>query len=187
LGTGVIRYFDWLGAAIYNADRHTSAMHGKQFLLDAIHAGIDEENLYGRLDFCEMPHDPVQMVVNIDVQKPAEAISDAGSKHIRWRLAADIDQSVKRWELREMDPDRVVATSEHQPLQGITVAMTRTFEFRLPLSELRVEQGSQIYLRFSLWHEGLPIDALPMEGSVVLRVLSEEELDADVYNYSVSS
>ena len=26
-------------------------MHGKQFLLDSVYAGIDEQNLYGRLDF----------------------------------------------------------------------------------------------------------------------------------------
>ena len=28
-------------------------MHGKQFLLDAVYAGIDETYIYGRLDFVE--------------------------------------------------------------------------------------------------------------------------------------
>lgn len=183
VGTGVIRYFDWLGAAVYNADRHTSAMHGKQFLLDAIHAGIDDENLYGRLDFCELPHEPVQLVVNIDVQKPGGITTGL----LRWRMTAEIDQSVRRWELRETDPDRLVVKSEHQPLQRILVAMTKTFEFKIPLAELRVEQGSVIYLRFSLWREGLPIDALPVEGAMQLHVVSEEELEGELYNYSVSS
>jgi alpha-amylase/alpha-mannosidase (GH57 family) len=183
IGTGVIRYFDWLGAAVYNADRHTSAMHGKQFLLDAIHAGIDEEYLYARLDFCELPHEPVQLVVNIDVQKPGGV--SAGL--VRWRLTAEIDRSVRRWELRETDPDRMVVKSDHQPLQRITVAMTKTFEFKIPLAELRVEQGSVVYLRFSLWREGLPIDALPVEGAMQLHIVSEEELQGELYNYSVSS
>ena len=34
----VVRYFDWIGAAMYTADRRSSAMHGKQFLLDSVHA-----------------------------------------------------------------------------------------------------------------------------------------------------
>jgi alpha-amylase/alpha-mannosidase (GH57 family) len=182
VGTGVIRYFDWLGAAIYNADRHTSAMHGKQFLLDALYAGIDEQNLYGRLDFCEHPHEPVRLMVNIDVQKPG-GIS-AGS--VRWRLSAEIDKTVKQWELREIDPDRLVVNSDGQP-RRITVAMTRTFEFKIALADLGAEQGSVIYLRVSLWREGLPIDALPVEGAMQLPVVSEEEMQGELYNYSVSS
>jgi alpha-amylase/alpha-mannosidase (GH57 family) len=183
IGTGVIRYFDWLGAAVYNADRHTSAMHGKQFLLDAVHAGVNEENLYARLDFCELPSEPVQLVANIDIQKPGGV--SAGL--VRWRLTAELDNSVRKWELRQTEPDQVFVKSEHQPLRRIIVAMTRTFEFQIPLGELRVERGSSVYLRFSLWREGLPIDALPVEGAMQLHVVSEEEMQGELYNYSVSS
>ncbi len=49
----MVRYFEWMGAAVYTADRRAGAMHGKQFLLDAVHAGIDDAYLYGRLDFAE--------------------------------------------------------------------------------------------------------------------------------------
>ena len=38
----MVRYFEWMGAAVYTADRRAGAMHGKQFLLDAVHAGIDD-------------------------------------------------------------------------------------------------------------------------------------------------
>ena len=34
-------YFEWMGAAVYTSDQRTRAMHGKQFLLDAVYAGID--------------------------------------------------------------------------------------------------------------------------------------------------
>src|SRR5262249_38661732 len=47
----MIRYFEWMGAAIYSADRRAGSMHGKRFFLESIYAGIDESNLYGRLDF----------------------------------------------------------------------------------------------------------------------------------------
>src|SRR5580765_9006711 len=36
----MIRYFEWMGSAIYTADHRAGAMHGKQFLLDSVHAGI---------------------------------------------------------------------------------------------------------------------------------------------------
>ena len=46
-----IRYFEWMGAAIFTADQRAGAMHGKQFLLDSMYAGIDNTFVYGRLDF----------------------------------------------------------------------------------------------------------------------------------------
>jgi hypothetical protein len=73
----------------------------------------------------------------------------------------------------------------------------RNFEFRLPLSWLLAAPGSaaspeaaadhkpgaaavpptsQLRLRFSLWHNRLPVDALPMEGWIELQLLSEGEL-----------
>ncbi len=38
----MMRYFDWMGAAVYTADRRAGAMHGKTFLLDSVYAGIDD-------------------------------------------------------------------------------------------------------------------------------------------------
>jgi len=180
VGSGVVRYFDWLGAAVYNADRHTCAMHGKQFLLDAIYAGVGEEFVYGRLDFCEMPSDPVQMVVNLEVS--GAKAEDAS--HLRWRIAAEIGaDGLRSWELRNGE---MLATSE-KPMDGVIVAMTKMFEFQIPLNLLRAGRGSTIQLRFSLWRDGLPVDALPVEGVVQLPVVSEEEMQGDVYNYGVSS
>jgi len=39
----MVRYFEWMGAACYTADQRSGAMHGKQFLMDEVFAGIDEE------------------------------------------------------------------------------------------------------------------------------------------------
>ena len=38
--------------------------------------------------------------------------------------------------------------------------------------------GTRLRLRFSLWQNGLPTDALPSEGWMELRLLSEEDLIA---------
>jgi hypothetical protein len=68
----------------------------------------------------------------------------------------------------------------------------RNFEFRLPLSWLHSEPASdasassgaattspnRLKLRFSLWQNRLPVDALPVEGWIELQLLSEWELSA---------
>ena len=63
-----MRYFEWMGAAVYTADRRAGAMHGKQFLLDAIHAGIDDAFLYSRLDFVDntVPSTDFDLVLNVE-------------------------------------------------------------------------------------------------------------------------
>ena len=54
----MVRYFEWMGAPRYRPTSASSAMHGKQFLLDAVYAGIDDHNVYGRLDFVgKVPED----------------------------------------------------------------------------------------------------------------------------------
>jgi hypothetical protein len=35
---------------------------------------------------------------------------------------------------------------------------------------------SRLRLRFSIWQNGLPLDALPVEGWTELRLLAEEEM-----------
>src|SRR6202030_3210697 len=64
----MVRYFEWMGAAVYTADRRAGAMHGKQFLLHAVQAGIDASYVYGRLDFAENPIPAVEfeLVVNVE-------------------------------------------------------------------------------------------------------------------------
>jgi hypothetical protein len=121
-------------------------------------------------------------VVNIEVTNAGgKAVEDPS--HLRWRITADLDPGLHRWELRNSE---VLANSEQQS-DGVAVAMSRMFEFQLPLRLLRVEHGGAIYLRFSLWRDGLPMDALPIEGAVQLPVVSEDEMQGDVYNYGVSS
>src|SRR5438270_1323668 len=47
----MVRYFELMGAARYTADKRSGSMHGKSFLMDAVYAGIDHANVYGRMDF----------------------------------------------------------------------------------------------------------------------------------------
>jgi hypothetical protein len=87
--------------------------------------------------------------------------------------------------------------------ESAKAALLRNFEFRLPLSWLlakpvspanpgtsssavtqskpgaaAIAPTSRLRLRFSLWHNRLPVDALPVEGWIELQLLSEWELAA---------
>ena len=165
----LIRYFEWMGAATYTADDRSGAMHGKVFLLDSMHAGIDEANLYARLDFLQTSEAfEGEVVANIESWAKG-ATAPASSL----RLAADIKQGkIESWALEALDQSAQIASSAG-PANSTVIAFRRSFEFRLPLSLL---PGQTLRLRFSLWQNRLPMDALPVEGWMELQVISEEEM-----------
>lgn len=185
----MIRYFEWMGAAAYRADHRAGAMHGKRFLLDSVYAGIDEENIYGRLDFAEKTPDmEFELVVNLeswalDSQRPRRVL----------RLDAQTEGGkIKSWQVTATDEPQPLATSEQSP-PHVRVALARNFEFKVPLTWLWAKPVSstsipavkanhsvatRLRLRFSLWQNHLPVDALPLEGWIELQLLSEQDLTA---------
>ncbi len=186
----MVRYFEWMGAAVYTADHRAGAMHGKQFLVDCVHAGIDDANVYGRLDFAgKLPEMDFGLVVNLeswaaDGKRPRRAL----------RVDASVEAGkLSSWQVSSPDEEKPIAASEH-PSEEAKIALLRNFEFKLPLSWLlakpvasvAVNAGGKastpvttlLRLRFSLWQNRLPVDALPLEGWIELRLLSEEDLIA---------
>jgi hypothetical protein len=174
----MIRYFEWMGAAHYTADRRSGAMHGKVFLLDSIYAGIDEKNVYGRIDFAGgLPNGDFEVVVNV------ESWADNATRARRAvRLAAE---SVSG----ELSATTVSENGEPVSPEGVLTVLVRNFEFKLPLSllyaaplESAPSAGTpaaiKIRLRFSIWQNRLPVDALPVEGWLDLPLLPEMELMA---------
>jgi alpha-amylase/alpha-mannosidase (GH57 family) len=169
-----IGYFEWLGAASHAADRYSSAMHGKMFLLDTGYAGIDEKNLYCRADFMEHPGEwaigNTRMVVAIEV-----ANANGSNPARTFRLEADISEgSIRSWKFCENG-------NEHAQTGTIGVGIESIFECQVPLNLLDAAQGATLRVRFSLWRDGLPLDALPQEGAMDIRVAPESELNALPY------
>src|SRR5256884_112061 len=186
-----VRYFEWIGAAVYTADRRAGAMHGKQFLMDSVYAGIDESNVYGRLDFIggRIPEMDFELVVNLeswaaDAQRPRRTV----------RLHNVItSRKIAVWKVSAPEEEIPLASSD-SPSPEATAVLARNFEFKLPLAWLlatpvtssnhnisaRVSSpvAIRLRLRFSIWHNGLPVDALPVEGWMELQLLSEENLMA---------
>ena len=165
------RYFDWIGAAMATADRHTSAMHGKEFVLEALRAGIDRENLYLRIDFCgDSSNQALELRCQIEL---AREEGEAKRFHLRVMLE---NQSITGWNIRE----------EGTAQESVTIApdlrLLKVFEARIPLAALGAQlDGSKLRLRCSAWRSGGPVDALPVEGSLGLSLVSEETLEELAY------
>ncbi|MBZ5706306.1 MAG: glycoside hydrolase [Acidobacteriia bacterium] len=186
----MVRYFEWMGAAVYTADRRAGAMHGKRFLLDSVYAGIDDANVYGRLDFAEnVPEMEFELVVNLE-----SWAADAHHPRLTLRLDVEVEGCQARsWKVSATDEDKPLATSA-DPAGELKLALARNFEFKLPLRWLHaapVPDGAKdessalvatkLRLRFSLWHNHLPVDALPLEGWIELPLLSEAHLMMQAY------
>ncbi len=180
----LLRYFAWLGAAMYTADRRAGAMHGKQFLLDSIYAGIDEDNLYGRLDFVGAPpQDEFSLLVHAQAWEPQQHEPRCGVHLEAWAR----DGAIHSWSLRAENGTAVLNST--QGPSGIKLVLRKNFEFRLPLAFLLSpeamhlgEPAGRLRLRISLWRDRLPVDALPLEGWIELRLLSEPDLAALEYS-----
>jgi alpha-amylase/alpha-mannosidase (GH57 family) len=182
----MIRYFEWMGSAVYTADHRAGAMHGKQFLLDSVHAGIDQTNVYGRLDFKgNIPEMQFEIVANLEAWAEGES-----SSRKALRLDAVVkDRKVVEWKVSVAGEDVARQSSDHPGDGAVRVALVRNFEFQVPLAWLsaapvsggdakdgKSPSANRIRLRLSLWQNRLPVDALPLEGWIELHLLEEGEL-----------
>jgi alpha-amylase/alpha-mannosidase (GH57 family) len=184
----MVRYFEWMGAARYTSDQRSGSMHGKQFLIDEVLAGIDEEYVYGRLDFSgKVPEGAFEVVVNLEswanhATKPR--------RELRLDAAADGGR-LHAWKVTQ-GKDKIVANGKDASDMA-RVALVRNFEFRVPLAwllaaplemeKIRGPKSSDVLtvrlrLRFSIWQNHLPVDAMPVEGWIELELLMEEDLVA---------
>jgi hypothetical protein len=152
-------------------------MHGKLFLLDSIYAGIDENDLYGRIDFADqLPECDFEIAIN------AESWAENST---RPRRAVRLEAEIKEGKLSRYSASE---NSETLPNDGISVVLDKTFEFKLPLDLLYAlppqsssgpdPAANRIRLRFSVWQNKLPVDALPVEGWMELQLLPEADLKA---------
>jgi alpha-amylase/alpha-mannosidase (GH57 family) len=186
-----IRYFEWMGAAVFTADQRAGAMHGKQFLLDSVYTGIDSNFVYGRLDFAgAVPDMEFDLVVNL------ESWANGDSRPRRaLRLDARVqERKLMQWAVEGRE-EAASSSSAEADNESANAALLRNFEFRLPLRWLLanpsaslqssidpktgpecIPPASKLRLRFSLWLNRLPADSLPVEGWIELELLSEAEL-----------
>jgi hypothetical protein len=99
---------------------------------------------------------------------------------------------IRDWKVEGGAEERVLASLNHSD-EAAKLALLRNFEFKLPLAWLLanpatgtstneprpatpIAAATKLRLRFSLWQNRLPVDALPLEGWIELQLLSEGDL-----------
>lgn len=139
----VSSYFEWLGAGIYRPDQRQGAMHGRQSVAQQLHYGSDGESVFIRLD--------------LEQTRPGAL---AGAEV---RIAMEGGE-------RNLQIDAVLTSTGvevqfgGQVHEGVNAAYSRTFEFSVGLEEFEFEADEPFRMQFSIWRDGLPIDALPAQG-----------------------
>jgi alpha-amylase/alpha-mannosidase (GH57 family) len=161
-------YFDWMGAAMFSSDRRGGSMHGKLFVLEAVYAGIDAENLYARLDFAStLPSGPTTATLHL-------AVRDGELTKTNLRLEMELLQDkLTGWTLH--NGGKAALASQSKPA-GVEVALGKVLEVKVPMKVVGAEEGDTFNLRFVLYRDRLPIDALPQEGSLEIQVAPEDVL-----------
>jgi alpha-amylase/alpha-mannosidase (GH57 family) len=163
----VSSYFEWMGSAMFSSDRRGGSMHGKLFVLEAIYAGIDEINLYARLDFAaNLPESDTTATLHLALRDGEQTIANL-------RLDMELAPGqLTGWKLRN---GKSLVASRSKP-SGVEVALGKVLEMKLPMELLGAKEGHTFNLRFVLYRDRLPIDALPQEGSLEIQVALEEVL-----------
>lgn len=132
-------YFEWLGAGVYKVDSRSGAMHGQRFIIRELQYGSDGANLYLRLDFEDRASlDLENASVNLQIA-PVSAPSKVTVASLPVRSGAM----------------GYVGEFEY--------AYRKIYEIRVPLSGIGAGLQQPVRFQLSLWHNGLPLDALPQQ------------------------
>lgn len=167
-----IGYFDWLGAASFTADRRGSSMHGKKFLLERAYAGINEQDLFLRLDFANELQGDHKIETRIEVEPSSPERS-------RETFIAKFHVSHRKMIRAQLS--RVVdSVSDGNALSNENECLTSSFErvlrAKIPLAAVRAHFRDTLLLRFTILNEHLPIDSLPAQGWLELPIVAEEQM-----------
>jgi len=170
-------YFEWLGAGLYAADRQGGAMHGRAFYLHELHYGFDEQNLYLRVDaFPEALEELEECEFRISMHAPAALSGAEGSmsKGDELRVTARIVQRKLASFVVEQNEACLLDVGGQ-----VSVAFGQILEMRVARTMINNLGNGPLKLGVALWEGGLPIDILPAEGSL------EVKLGSDVFAWPV--
>jgi alpha-amylase/alpha-mannosidase (GH57 family) len=153
-------YFEWLGAGLYSAARQGGTMHGRAHYLHELRYGFDDQNLYLRVDaFPEALRELQDWEFRVRVQAQEEV-----------RLTVRVENTHLAGFQLESNRSDVTPTSAEP---GLEVAFDKILEVRLGRKLLGVPPRGTLSVGVGLWQGGLPVDLLPAEGSLEIRLGTE--------------
>ena len=151
-------YFEWLGAGLYSTERRGGTMHGRSFFLHELRYGFDERFFYVRVD-----------VLPGVVEKLRDSefrVAVRGSEELR--VVAHVEEGKLAGYLMEskdvclLGPDELVA-----------VAFDKILEVAIAREMLSLGGRNSLALGLALWQGGLPVDVLPAEGWLEVKLGAE--------------
>ena len=157
----VTNYFEWLGAGLYLSDARSGSMHGAARAWEALYYGFSPESLFLRLDLSDAfleEHPEFELRVNV-----------VDSSRLRIHAAIN-PAGLGGLHLWKDDAPLPAPTGSGGQLQ---VAFRRIFELRLDYRLLGSEQHQQIRVQVAIWANALPLQVIPQEGWLSLRLTDE--------------
>src|SRR5438445_8635368 len=107
-------------------------MHGREFLLKTLHAGIDESRLYGRLEFENLDAEKYRLGVQMEAWR-----EEATGPAARLELEAGLEgKRLTAWRLKDMSRADVDGMPEASGQLAPEVRFLKVLEFSLPLELL---------------------------------------------------
>jgi len=154
----VTNYFEWLGAGLYSAERQSGAMHGRSYFLHELHYGFDNDSLFLR------------------VEPFRESQEELQECEFRITLAAEEELRIIA-QIKEGKLERFVVEREDTCLLNVgdrvRVAFGRILEVRVAREMVSVGKRASFGLAVALWEGGLPVDVLPGEGFLEVKLGTE--------------
>ena len=147
----VTSYFEWMGAGEYHVEERSGSMHGKKFLVSKVFFGSDGESLFVRVDF--RPGSEPELA-GMEARFSLQSLDGMPPQPVTIRLGSG-------------------AAATEDPIQ---CAFSRILEARFPLAAAGVADGRGVRFQLSLWHAGLPIDAVPQQGWLEMATTSPAEM-----------
>jgi alpha-amylase/alpha-mannosidase (GH57 family) len=134
----VTSYFEWLGAGVYHVSARTGAMHGKRYLVRDVYYGSDGEQVYLRFDFAPGAQDLMDKL------------------EIRFCLRSH--GSTEEHSFIALIENGSASIGKGGP--AVTCAYQNVLELAAPVPR----RGEDVQFQASCWHDGLPVDAIPVQG-----------------------
>ncbi|MBI3669473.1 MAG: hypothetical protein HY237_06820 [Acidobacteria bacterium] len=148
-------YFEWLGAGLYSADRRSGTMHGRSYFLHELRYGFNDRYFYVRVDpfaeaLAELRDCEFRVTLRAGEELRVVARLEEG------RLAGYLMESK---DLCLLGPDEMVV-----------VAFDKILEVAIAKEMVVLEGRSSVALSVALWEGGLPVDVLPAEGWLEIKL-----------------
>lgn len=156
----VTSFYEWTGAAVYEAGKEMSAMYQAELHIEAVHFGADSHSFYLRVDFRSGQELTADAGIRITVMEPESLIATISQSH---------GQNLER----EMVIRRA-SDASNPPAQIGKLAVGRILEISVPLEALGSKAGDTVAFYLQVMRGDLALERYPNVGALHFEFPDEE-------------